>query len=145
MKVALVKDGIVDNIIIVESIEQAQELYPDFEVSEDIENNPLPSAPTPEPVTVTDWLTFRLGIFQDAAYQAVTLAAHPLIAGRFETAVMADPPYLPLLPALWAGILQKSAPESHPTASDYQRWSELTEDCHVGFSWTNEGVITLAS
>ena len=103
----------------------------------------IPTYGEPEPVT--DWLTFRLGIFQNAAYQAVTLTAHPLIAGRFETAVMADPPYLPLFPTLWAAILQTAPSEAHPSTIDYQEWSELAEDCHVGFSWTSEGVITLAS
>ena len=98
-----------------------------------------------EPPPETGWLTFRLGIFQDAAYQAITLAAHPLVAGRFETAVMADPPYLLLFPSLWAGVLQTSPEESHPTASDYQEWSALAESCHVGFSWTDEGMIELAS
>jgi hypothetical protein len=164
-KYALIEGGVVTHVIYTGTPVKSFEEYPDalvyplaldssvaigcaYDAESDNFEAPVIEGnidPGTEPEPIADWLTFRLTIFQDAAYQAITLAAHPLIAGRFETAVMADPPYLPLFPALWAGILQSSPSEAHPTAADYQAWTALAESCHVGFSWTSEGVIALAS
>jgi hypothetical protein len=160
-KYALIENGIVTHIVYTNNPVESIEEYPDASLyplaldssiavgyAYDAESDSFEApvivgniAPGVEPEPEPDWLTFRLGIFQNAAYQAVTLVAHPLIAGRFETAIMADPPYLPLFPALWAGILQSSPVESRPSGSDYQEWSALAIGCNVGFTWSNEGVI----
>ena len=96
-----------------------------------------------EPVPEADWLTFRLGMLQNTAYRTVAAAARDMERSHFEAEIRSPDPFLPILPVLWGQLLASAPEELWPTASDYQEWSALAESCHVGFSWSDEGVIQL--
>lgn len=142
MKCIIVKDSIVSNIIVIDSLSNAQSLFPDTVCLEWAEGINIGDAYVdgvfvPNVTATPDWPGFNLAISFDAnmvQYEIVANAAHPSIVSKKDLAysIIADKGL-----DNFAGIFPLFCQLAQVTPQHREEWAQLAESFSLPVEFVN--------